>query len=268
MRRFFRTGMIMFLLVFPLTALAEITQNDRLLQRPEWDGAVMQQNWIDGAIRFQSWDNDVSDAKAWLAGPTFITSLPDLRSLELGTRLDVIHFDPDNSSSETGLSDIDIWGKYQFLNTPQAMMAAGLLFTLPTGSEDIILPHASGEFNAELFCGGRYLASNTISVIGHVSLRKNNDMDIKIGRFSGEVDGKLQMTMGGGAIFEVTPQLNLQGELNIATEPYDDFDSEILLSAGAEFSVDQNLSLRGGMSFGLDEGSPEGELSLGCAYSF
>ena len=99
-------------------------------------------------------------------------------------------------------------------------------------------------------------------------MRKNNDMDVKIGNISGEVEGELQIGVGGGAIFEVTPQLNLQGEVNIATEAYDGSENDIQLRGGADFSVDQNLSFKGGLGIGLDDGAPNWELSVGCAYSF
>ena len=135
-------------MAIPAVGLSDLSQNDRLIQRPEWDGAVMQTNWIEGRLSFQEWDTDLSEADVWMLGPTFITSLPGNRDIELGGRVDLIYYDPDDFDSETGASDIDIWGKYQFLKTREYMLSAGFLMTLPTGAEDVVHPHASGEFNS------------------------------------------------------------------------------------------------------------------------
>jgi opacity protein-like surface antigen len=252
-------------LAAPLSAAADVTQNDRLLQRPEWDGAVISNNWIEGSLRFQSWDIDGFEFDAWLLGPTFMTSLPNLPALELGARMALIHFDPDFGSSETGVTDIDIWGKYQFYKTHSLMLSGGLLLTLPTGSDDIIHPSASGEVNVEVFAAGRYQADRRTALIGHFFLRKNSDADIDGG---GELDGELQAGFGVGAIYEMTRQLNLIGQFNFATEAYEDMDNFIQLTGGAEFKVNSNFSLRGGLGLGLDDGAPEFELMIAAAFTF
>jgi len=256
------------LVIIPFSAAADITQNHRLLQRPEWDGAVIQNNWAEGSLRFQKWDFDLGDAEVWLLGPTFITTLPNLPKLELGTRLSIINYDPDFDSSETGLTDIDVWGKYQFFRDSNLMLSAGLLLTLPTGSDDVIHPRASGEVNVEAFVAGRYQADRKTALIGHVAMRKNSDMDVRIRGMRFETDGELQLAIGAGIIFEVAPQLNLIGEFNLATEPYDDFDNDIQLVGGAEYKFNANFSFRGGLGIGLDDGAPEWEIILGGAYLF
>ncbi len=263
MKRIVISSLLSLLILWPLSALSEITQNDRLLQRPEWDGAVVQKNWVQGELRFQKWDNDDFEANTWSLGPTFITSLPNLRSLELGGRLSLMSFDPDYSETENGISDVDVWGKYQIF-----MLSVGALLTLPTGSDDIIHPRSSGAVNMEFFAAGRFNASPQLAVVAHCGLRKNSDADIKINRFKTEIDGEMQMEIGGGVIYEVSSQLNLLGELNIATEPYDDFDNDIELTGGVEYKLQQDLSLRGGLGIGLDEGAPEYELLFGCVYMF
>ena len=238
------------------------------MQRPEWDGAIMQSPWIEGSLSYQEWDTDLADASVWALSPTFITSLPSNPEVELGGRFDLLYYDPDNFDSESGVSDIDIWGKYQFIKTPEYMLSGGLLITIPTGSEEIVHPHASGEFNIEGFAAGRYKASNQLAIIAHVALRKNSDMDVEINSVETEIDGEIQFALGGGAIYEVTPDLNLQGELNAATEAYDEFDNDIQLRFGADYQIAPDFTLRGGTAIGLDEGAPEWELTFRCAYLF
>ena len=268
MRRIILLSVWVALMAIPAIGLADLTQNDRLMQRPEWDGAVMQGPWIEGALSFQEWDSDLGEATVWTLGPTFVTSLPSNPDIELGGRVDLMYYDPDNFDSETGVSDIDIWGKYQFIKTPEYMLSAGLLLTLPTGSKEIVHPHASGEVNFEGFAAGRYRVDSQMALIAHVALRKNSDMDVEINSVEVEIEGEMQIAVGGGVIYEVTPDLNLQGELNAATEAYDEYDNDIQLRFGADYQVTPDLMLRGGTAIGLDEGAPEWELTFRCAYLF
>jgi len=268
MKKLLIISMMSIILGLAAISSADVTQNDRLLQRPEWDGAVVQQNWVDGTLRFQQWDTPFGDADAWTLGPTFITSLPANRLLEIGGRFNVIRFDPDDYSSENGLGDIELWGKYQFIKTSEYMLSAGLLVTLPTGSEDVVLPSASGEVNVEVFAAGRFQASRALALIAHVGARQNSDMDVDIGPYDGELDGELQFLAGGGVVFEVAPQLNLQGEINFATEAYDEYDNDIQFRVGFDYEIRPDLLIGGGTGIGLDDGAPEVEVAVRCAFLF
>ena len=245
-----------------------ITQNDRLLQRPEWDGAIMQKYWAEGAVSYESWDFDGADSDVWDLGLTFITSLPNLRKLELGSRIDFLNVDMDGVGDESGISDIDVWGKYQVFATSDFLLSAGMLITLPTGSDEILHPKASGECNVETFAGARYQVNKLLAAIGHVGLRQNGDADVDVGPVKVEIEGELQIEIGGGVIYRATPQLLLQGEFNLASEAYDDFDNDIQLRGGADYALNPNLHLRGGASIGLDDGAPDLALTLRCAYLF
>lgn len=257
-----------FMLILPMTVSAEVTQNDRLLQRPELDGAIVQKNWLETEFRFENWDFDGGDAEVWTFGPTFISPVLSNQFIELGGRFDIINFDPDGFESETGASDIDVWGKYQVFKSEDTMISVGLLMTLPTGSEKILHPRASGEVNGEIFSGGRYQISPSLTAIAHVGLRHNSDMDVEVGNRETEVDGELQAKLGGGVIYEATQKLNLQGELNYATEAYEDFDDDVRLSVGADYEITPVFLLRGGSSFGLDDGAPDWGMTFGGLFQF
>lgn len=249
-------------------ASSGITQNDRLLQRPEWDGAIMQKSWVEGAVSYENWDFDGADSDVWDLGLTFITSLPSLKKLELGGRIDFLNVDTDGIGDENGVSDMDVWGKYQIFTTSNLLLSAGLLITLPTGSEDILQPKASGECNVETFVGARYQVNKLLAAIGHAGLRQNSDADLDVGPVTVEIEGELQIEAGGGVIYQATSQLLLQGELNLATEAYEDFENDIQLRGGADYALNPNLHLRGGASIGLDDGAPDFALTFRCAYLF
>lgn len=234
----------------------------RLLQNPELDGAVVSAPWLRGQFRYQKWDVDPGrKANAMLFSPTFAIPL-GMEKMEVGGRTSLIIFDPDGGSNETGMGDVDLWGKYQIIDDP-ILLSAGILFTLPTGSEKVIHPWATGEFNFEGFGAMRYYLNDTTALIGHLSLRYNADMDVKVSGVKYEVDGEVSFGIGGGAIVEVTPELNVMGELIIETESYKDTDNNIEITGEAEYFVNDNISINGGIGVGLDDWTPEFEVILG-----
>ncbi|MDP8236664.1 MAG: hypothetical protein P9M08_09790 [Candidatus Erginobacter occultus] len=251
------------LLVVPVAAEAQVSPDTRLLQRPEWDGAVFTGLYLDGQFRYQKWD----EMKSWMIGPTFAMSFAEMPQLETGARVFVLNSNPDGASDETGFSDIDLWGKLQFLDDP-LLLSAGLLITLPTGAEKVLHPKASGEFNVELFGAGRYYATDMLALIGHIGLRINSDMDVKVGGVKGEIDGETQFLLGAGVICEATPELDVLGELNFATEAYKDYDSDIELTGGVQYNFSPDICGRGGIGIGLDDGAPDFELILGASAFF
>jgi len=261
------------LIGFP--ASAEISSNARMLQKPEWDGAVVSGKWLSGEFRYQKYEiGDDEDADVIAFGPTFAASLPNLPELELGTRLWLMNEDYDHFKSETGLSDIDLWGKYQFFNNNGLMLSGGLMFSLPVGCEGVVHPRATGEFNLELFGAARYNIDEVFSVVGHLGIRKNSDMESELeGKGSnadveGEIDGETQFEIGGGIIYQLQYNLNILGELNIATEAYDDAENDIELTGGVEYMLQPNLSLKGGLGLGMDDGAPDFELIIGGTVTF
>ena len=162
-----------------------------------------------------------------------------------------------------GFGDVDLWGKYQIIDDP-ILLAAGILFTLPTGGEKIVHPWATGEFNFEGFGAMRYYLNDTVALIGHLFLRFNSDMDVKVGSAKAELDGEVSFGIGGGAVVEVTPGLNVMGQLGIETERYKDADNNIEITGEAEYFVSENISINGGIGVGLDDMAPEFEIILGA----
>jgi hypothetical protein len=261
-------------------AFAVISPNTRLLQRPEWDGEVFINPWIYGQMRYQYFSSDIdtvngkgsNKTSVFAIGPTFAMPIPNAEQLELGgrvwlmstsTKIDKI----DLKGSGTGLSDIDLWGKYQFIDDP-VKLSGGLLFTLPTGAEKVISPWATGKFNVELFGALRYYIADNFALASHLGLRINGDAEYKIKDTKVELDGKASFELGGGIIYQVDDQLNILGELNFGTEPYKDADNDIELTGGIEYALQENFSLRGGLGIGLDEVAPDFELMGGASYAF
>jgi len=258
-------------LALPGLLAAQVTGDIRLPQDPRWDGATVNSGegglWLFPQFRFQSWDNDAGDSKTWMVGPVFAWSPEQLAALEVGTRFFLMSYDPDKGSSETGFSDIDIWGKYQVLTDP-LLLSVGLSFTLPTGGEKIVHPWASGEFNFELFGAARYYVSDILALVGHIGFRINADADIKVGGTKTEIDGATQFELGAGVIWQAVDKLDLTAELNFATEAYKDTDNAIELTFGGEYFFTDTLSADLALGIGLDDGSPDFEIIAGALLLF
>ncbi|PIE71887.1 MAG: hypothetical protein CSA22_00580 [Deltaproteobacteria bacterium] len=262
-----RIGLLTAICVFwsAQTVLAAVNQNTRLLQKAEWDGAVIVGNWLSGEFRYQRYDQDID---ALVLGQTFATAFPRLPLLELGGRFWVINADYDDTDDEFGIGDIDCWGKYQFLSSGPLQVSGGMMLSLPLGSDKVLHPRATGAINMELFTAARYQVSREIIAIGHFGIRKNGDMDIDLAGVDWELDGEIQLELGGGVLVDLTPTLNVSAELNFASEPYDSSDNDIELTGGAEYLLQQNMSLTAGLGLGLDDGAPEAELIVGYTLSF
>ncbi|HOO77207.1 MAG TPA: hypothetical protein PLI51_12050 [bacterium] len=254
-------------MTLPLAAGAQITGDVRLPNSPYWDGATVASGeggfWVDGQFRYQKWEN----SKDWMIGPLGAWSPSALPALEVGTRFYLLSFDPDEGDTETGFSDILMWGKYQILTDP-LLVSAGLSFTLPTGSDKIVHPWASGEFNFELFGAARYYFSDIFALIGHIGIRINADADIEVNDHKTELDGNTQFELGAGVVWQAVQQLDLTGELNFATEPYEDTDNDVELTFGGQYFFTEAINANLGLGIGLDDGSPDFELILGALFLF
>src|SRR5262245_40180524 len=123
----------------------------RLFLRFVEDGAVTSSFWLEGQVGMQTNSQGVDssvrgagEANLWRAGGVFAFNVAE--DFEFGGRIFFLERDPDNGSSDTGLSDMDLWGKIRIATEPLDF-TLGLLVNLPTGDEDEFL--GTGEVNIE-----------------------------------------------------------------------------------------------------------------------
>lgn len=254
---------LIFLLLTPLAA-AQISPNARLLQRPEWDGAIgvgfHPDLWpvsFRNELRFQEWKN----ATAIMYGPEFAATF--MEKIAAGGRFWCISYDPQPGDRETAFSDIDIWGKYQLLDDPISV-SGGLLLTVPSGDYDIPHPLATGKCNPELFSAVRYYITDSFVLIAHLGVRFNIDRKTTSAQSETEeeIKGETSYQAGGGFILQILPELNLLGEINFETKRYSGRESEGETLVGAEYSLTDTCNLSGGVGFGFGDAAPEWESIL------
>ncbi len=268
---------------------AQISPDARLFQNPERDGAVFTGMYLDGQFRYQQWNRGGFQSDFWMLGPTFAASFPALPQLETGGRVWLVHSDPSGLSSETRFSDIDLWGKFQFIDDP-ILLSAGLLFTLPTGNKKLFHPVATNKVNLELFGAGRYYFSEVLALVGHLGFRFNANakwqyrtareeividpdaeevpIETRKVKVEEKLDGRVQFLMGAGIIYYASPVIDIICQLDFASQAYRGLKQDVKLTGGLAYWFGQDFSGRIGLGMGFDEGSPASELILGASAFF
>src|SRR5262245_6971362 len=150
---------------------------------------------------------------------------------ELGARISVVNRNPDNGGGETGLSDLDLWGKFSIVSEP-VKISLGLLVTAPTGNSDEFL--GTGETNMEFF-GGIRKDFSRITLAGNVGVRVNQDPDFD----DIEIDGKNSLLFGAGVLIPAGAKLVLSAEWAFETERFEGMKNDSRLMGGAEYRLNE-----------------------------
>ncbi len=170
--------------------------------------------------------------------------MPVAPGVDAGARWSIINWDPDHGDGESGLSDIELWGRYRLEQTEiPAKVTVGGMLTLPVGEEKV------GEGNVDLgvFAAGRMLLDNGIVAMGSLGLNFIEYTDA-----FGDDDREMSLHLGGGAIFEFSPQTH--GTAEFAMDTKEDY---FALTGGVDRLLPTGARLRGAISLGLDDGAPD-----------
>jgi hypothetical protein len=234
-----------------------ITNENRLLQRFAEDGAVTENVWFEGQFRFQSFDR----VDAFYLEPILAVNVAE--DLELGGRLRLLTADPDPGGSETGLTDLDLYGKIR-LSTKPTQLAVGILLKLPTGDETRSLLHGTGETDVGFFAGLRRDFS-ALSLVANAGLRINQDPDAPPPQ---QPEGEMSVQLGGAALFPLTAKLAGLLEATFETERIDGAGSDLRLTLGADYRRDESFSARLGAAAGSGDAAPDLELIASAVFLF
>lgn len=163
--------------------------------------------------------------------------------IEITTGLYYRSFNPDNFDSETGIIDIPVYGRYNFLNG-ETKISGGAYVTLPVGSE------ALGEENTNygIFGAVRHPASEQVVITGTLGI---DLLDFGL-------DREASLNLGAGVIYASSDELSIIGELTIQSEI--DYSA---LSGGVDYKLKDIARLRANLLLGLDDGAPDYGLTAG-----
>lgn len=166
---------------------------------------------------------------------------------EVGGRWGFLSIDPENFDSESGISDLALYGRYRLgLAIDDTETAVGLVTTLPIGSEDV----GQSNFDLQAFGALRYTTADGIAVLGQMGIDSQEVGD----------DRELGILLGGGTIIPVTEELAAIAELQLTTAI-----DYAAISAGVDYELPPGGHLRAALLLGIDDAAPDAELRLGFA---
>jgi len=221
------------------------------------DTALVNKQWWEGQVDFSDYDN-LDQTRLRL-----VTAFRPVSRLELGGSLAYgWSSNSDTLPTGSGLSDLNLWGKWNFGTVGGATeFAAGGLITAPTGDDSAGLGYDA--FAVEGFGALRHRVNDWI-INAHVGLQFNGD-----GRIYGtDLNGKTSAILGGGVLWGVSTRVSLVGELGIRTERFEDTDSDSRVLVGINWRPANQGAVRGAISIGLTDGAPNFQVLAGYAYTF
>ncbi len=214
----------------------------------------------DGVRPFQTWMEDSAVIEGIGLEPVF--TLSDYGSVdgwklgaqaafeaaphfEAGARWTVDHLDWDapGHDSQTGLSDLRGYARYQFRPTnPQ--IGAGAWVDLPLGADEV----GAGNFNVDLFGALRYRLRFGLVLLANLGLESVEH---------GE-DRDTGLHLGGGGIYPFAKDFNVLAELDWRSAS--DWG---MFSLGLDYGLTSENHLRAALGFGFDDRAPDLTLLLG-----
>ncbi len=223
------------------------TKDDvRFFQHFQRDAAQSSVVYVEGSGSYAKYDDSDLSATAFVVQG----GIPLAANIEVGLGGGFVRVKPENGSSESGLADIEIVGKYHVRDQGNNRVTVGASLTLPIGDEDI----GQGDTDIGFFGAIRHPVDNKTVVMGMAGLNFEEQ---------GDDDRETSFQLGGGVIYQVDRQLHLSGELGLHTEG-----DRMALTAGADYQTQGRGRLRGAVLLGLDDGSPDLMLQAGYLVRF
>lgn len=162
--------------------------------------------------------------------------------IEVSTGLYYRNLDFDEFGSESGIADIPVFGRYNFMNE-ETKFSGGAFVTLPVGDETI----GEGQLDFGIFGAVRHPANEEIVLTGTLGI---DFLETVID------DYEASLYLGAGIIYAATEALSVIGELSIRS----DIDYSAL-SGGVDYALGDIARLRANLLLGVDDAAQDFGLS-------
>lgn len=233
----------------------------RLFQSFFSDAVISRASYLGGAASAQEYPGGNAIELDAMAGYAFTPQI------ELQGRLGLMHTSPDDGDGSSGLTDLLVTGQYLFDDLPLndagdvIDIGVGGYTDLPIGESEV----GGNTLDFGVFGAMRYDVSDRVALAGNVGIDFVKAPSSFVPGFcvagiylpvctQGSISAggrETSISLGGGAIYGATNELNLVGELRIETE----FDYAAL-SGGVDYAVPFG-HFRGALLIGLDDGAPD-----------
>jgi len=236
-------------------AAKSVTNENRLFQRFIEDGAVIPGGWVEGQARLQFFD----DGEAVSLSPIIAFNVAE--DIELGGRVGLLSYNPDPGGTETGFTDMDLYGKIRLTMQP-TQFALGVLLKLPSGDEKKSTLHGTGEMDVAFFGGVRH-DFKSLTFVASGGFRINQDPEpgaVVPGLPASAVpEGELSLQLGVGLIVPFTPKLSGVAETSFETERIDGAGSDFRVTLGSEYRAGESFGMRFAAAGGIGDAAPNFE---------
>lgn len=242
----------------PSAVVQNFPGSDRMFRSYAEDTAIVDHFRLEAQVQRQ--EGDAFDRGLMnVIGTASFKAIP---AVEFGAKLSLVGVNTNNSMSGDGLGDTDLWAKYALGATQDSRheLAFGAVVTLPTGSDS--KGAGFGSTGSKLFAAARREFSAGVFT-GNVNLTFNGDGEF----FDASLEGKTALGVNFGVIVPWTFRLAFVGEVGYATERFEDWGAEAGVLGGVNVLLKEG-SIRGALGLGLDDGSPDVELTVGYAFLF
>jgi len=246
---------VMLLFAFVSLSFAQDTADDvKLFENFYYDAVIAENPYVEGLLNldmYDGWKNMIIGARGGFA----VTE-----KIEIQAALGYVSISPDEGDGESGLSDLQLFGRYQLVNDGAMKVAAGAEVSLPIGSEDI----GMGELQFGPFAAIRYGLESGMVLTANLGLLfyETTEYEFDTDTWEMKEETKYENTfhLGAGVIYPVSDDVSVVGEFNMLSE----FDY-MMLRAGLDYQMGGG-KLRAALGIGLDDGAPD--FSIIAGYQF
>jgi hypothetical protein len=231
---------------------------DRLFVSFAEDVPVVEHYRGEFRLDYGSFD-DWSTTTGELVGAIQIPGLPDV---ELGARVGYGNSDPDGLSSESGATDLDVWGKLRA--GPRADgsdYGFGFVMSFPTGEEAPGL--GADSLGVKLFYTSRHPLGWAV-LSWNAGVQVNEDGKV----YGVRLDGEIAPVGGVALIFAPRDDLGVIAELYASGERFEEGDADVRLLGGVNWKIRDYLHLRGALTLGLSDGAPSPGVTAGVSFDY
>jgi len=237
------------LIVLLLSSLVEVSeaQNSRfdgvrLFQSYFQDARITNSPYVNGNFFFGDFDFvDVITLDA-RGGYTFTPKI------EAEGSLGFVNVNPNFGSSESGVSDLLLTGRYMF-DVDVIDLAAGTFFELPFGTDDV----GAGDFDFGFYGAVRHGISDKVMLTGNLQANI-----LKLGP-----EREFSLGVGIGSIVNVAERTNIVAELLIESKT-----DNSAISGGVDYRFKDIGHIRSALIVGVDDGAPDIGITAGFLYPF